>query len=51
MFLVKENTVLNPNTVRMTVEAPMIARKAKPGQFVIIRGDEKGERIPLTISG
>ncbi len=42
MFLVKENTVLNPNTVRMTVEAPMIARKAKPGQFVIIRGDEKG---------
>lgn len=35
----------------MTVEAPKIAGKARPGQFVIIRGDEKGERIPLTIAG
>ncbi len=42
--------VLNENTVSITVDAPKIAKKALPGQFVIIRGHEKGERIPLTIS-
>lgn len=51
MFLIKEKKQLNQNTVSMTVEAPKIAGKARPGQFVIIRGDEKGERIPLTIAG
>ena len=35
----------------MTVEAPLVARKAEPGQFIILRVDEEGERIPLTIAG
>ncbi len=51
MFIVKEKKILNKNTISITVNAPKIAKKARPGQFVIIRGDEKGERIPLTISG
>ncbi len=51
MFLIKEKKILNQNTVSMTVEAPRIAAKARPGQFVILRGDEKGERVPLTIAG
>jgi ferredoxin--NADP+ reductase len=42
---------LAPNTVMFKVEAPWIARKIRPGQFVIVRLDEKGERIPLSISG
>ncbi len=41
---------LNPTVTRMDVEAPLIAKKAQPGQFVILRVDEKGERIPLTIA-
>ena len=40
---------LNSVTTRFVIEAPRIAKKAKPGQFVIIRIDEKSERIPLTI--
>ena len=35
----------------MTIEAPLIAKKAQPGQFVILRVDDKGERIPLTVAG
>ena len=35
----------------MEIEAPLVARKAKPGQFIILRVDENGERIPLTIAG
>ncbi len=42
---------LNPTVTRMDVEAPLIAKKAQPGQFIILRVDEKGERIPLTIAG
>jgi ferredoxin--NADP+ reductase len=42
---------LAPKTVMFKVEAPWIARKIRPGQFVIVRLDEKGERIPLSISG
>jgi ferredoxin--NADP+ reductase len=42
---------LNETTTLMTVEAPMVARKAKPGQFIIFRIDEEGERVPLTIAG
>ena len=41
---------LNPTVTRMDVEAPLIAKKAQPGQFIILRVDEKGERIPLTIA-
>ena len=47
-ILVKK--VLNPAVTLMTVEAPMVARKAEPGQFIILRVDEKGERIPLTVA-
>ena len=50
MFRIIERKELNPGTVKMTVEAPRVAAKAKPGQFVIIRADEFGERIPLTIA-
>ena len=47
-ILVKE--VLNPTVTKMVVEAPLVARKAEPGQFIILRVDEKGERIPLTVA-
>lgn len=42
--------MLTPTICRMKVEAPRLARAARPGQFLIVRTDEKGERIPLTIS-
>ena len=42
--------MLTPTICRMKVEAPRLAAAAKPGQFLIVRADEKGERIPLTIS-
>ena len=41
---------LNPTVTLLTVEAPLIARKGEPGQFVIVRADAEGERIPLTIA-
>jgi len=51
MFKILEKKLLNEATVLMTVDAPLIAKKAKPGQFVILRLDEHSERIPLTIAG
>ena len=51
MFTVLEKRRLNDSTVLMRVYAPRIAKKAKPGQFIIFRADEKGERVPLTIAG
>lgn len=50
MFKIVEKTPLNPSMTRMVVEAPFIAKKAMPGQFIILRVDEFGERIPLTIA-
>ncbi len=50
MFKILEKRQLTPDTVLMKIEAPRIARSAQPGQFVIIRVDERGERIPLTVS-
>ncbi len=50
MFKVVEKRVLNSNVKLMRIEAPFIARKAKPGQFIIFRVDEFGERVPLTIA-
>ena len=41
---------LNPTVTLMEVEAPLVARKAEPGQFIILRVDEEGERIPLTVA-
>ena len=43
--------VLNPTVTQMEIEAPLVARKAKPGQFIILRVDAEGERIPLTVAG
>lgn len=50
MFKILEKKALNSQVTWMTVEAPFIARKVKAGQFVIVRIDEKGERIPLTVA-
>ncbi len=50
MFKILKKEKLAPKTFFMEVEAPMIARKAEPGQFIVIRVYEKGERIPLTIA-
>ncbi len=51
MYKIAEKKVLNPTVVQMKIEAPLVAQKAKPGQFIILRVDEDGERIPLTIAG
>lgn len=51
MFKIVHKRVLNPAVVLMDIEAPFIAKKAKAGQFIIFRIDEKGERVPLTIAG
>jgi len=50
MFEIVQKTALNPTVVRMTISAPLIARKAEPGQFVIVRAGENSERIPLTVA-
>ncbi len=50
MFKILEKTELNPSMTKMVVDAPLIAKKAKPGQFIIFRVDEYGERVPLTIA-
>ncbi|EMS74160.1 sulfide/dihydroorotate dehydrogenase-like FAD/NAD-binding protein [Ruminiclostridium cellobioparum] len=50
MYKIVRKEILNPSVVLMDIEAPYIARKAEPGQFIIFRIDEAGERIPLTIA-
>ncbi len=50
MFEILEKRSLNPTVTLMRINAPMIAKKAEPGQFIILRTDENGERIPLTIA-
>lgn len=50
MYKIVEKDFLTPTICRMKVEAPRLAAAAHPGQFLIVRADEKGERIPLTIS-
>ncbi len=50
MYKILEKTALNSSMTKMVVEAPLIAKKAKPGQFIIFRVDEFGERVPLTIA-
>jgi ferredoxin--NADP+ reductase len=51
MFKILSNENIAPQIFKMEIEAPLVARKARPGQFVMIRLDERGERIPLTIAG
>lgn len=50
MYKIVEKRTLNANTKLMVVDAPHVARKAEPGQFIILRVDENGERVPLTIA-
>lgn len=50
MYLIKEKRQLNSSMTLMTIDAPLVAKKARAGQFIILRIDEKGERIPLTIA-
>lgn len=51
MYKIVRKKVLNPTVTQMEIEAPLVAKKAKPGQFIILRVDEEGERIPLTVAG
>ena len=50
MNRIVEKTPLNPTVTRMVIDAPQVARKAEPGQFIILRVSEDGERIPLTVA-
>ncbi len=50
MNKILKKQVLNPTVTLMVVDAPLVARKAEPGQFIILRVDENGERIPLTVA-
>ncbi len=51
MYKILDKKVLNPTVIQLWIEAPLVANKAKPGQFIILRVDESGERIPLTVAG
>ena len=51
MYKIVEKKSLNPTVTKMEIYAPFVAKKALPGQFIILRVDEEGERIPLTIAG
>ena len=50
MYKIIEKTFLNPTVARITVEAPLVAKKIEPGQFIILMVDEKGERVPFTVA-
>ena len=51
MYKIVTKKVLNPTVTMMEIEAPFVARKAEPGQFIILRVCDDGERIPLTVAG
>ena len=51
MYKILSRKPLNDNVTQIEVEAPLVANKAKPGQFIILRVDEDGERVPFTIAG
>ena len=51
MYKIISKKALNPTVIMMDIEAPLVAKKAEPGQFIILRVDENGERIPLTVAG
>ena len=50
MYKIVKKETLNPTVTLMEVEAPFVAKKAQPGQFIILRVDADGERIPLTVA-
>lgn len=49
MYRIVRKEALKPTVILYEIEAPMVAKKAEPGQFIILRVDEMGERIPITI--
>lgn len=49
-YKIVKKDVLNPQIFLMEIEAPLVAKKAEPGQFIILRIDENGERVPFTIA-
>ncbi len=51
MYRIVNREALNPTVTLMDIEAPLVAKKAEPGQFIILRTDSEGERIPLTVAG
>ena len=51
MYKIVNKKSLNPTVTMMDIEAPLVAKKALAGQFIILRVDEEGERIPLTVAG
>ena len=51
MYRIVKRRPLNSTVVELHIEAPLVAKKAQPGQFIILRVDEDGERIPLTVAG
>lgn len=51
MYKIATKKLLNPTVCQMEIVSPLVAKKAKPGQFIILRVDSEGERIPLTIAG
>lgn len=51
MYRIAKKKKLTAAVTQMEIEAPLVAKKAQPGQFIILRVDENGERIPLTIAG
>ena len=51
MYQILRKKCLNPTVTQMEILAPLVAKKAKPGQFIILRVNEDGERIPLTVAG
>ena len=51
MYRIASKKELNPTVTQMEIEAPLVANKALPGQFIILRVNEDGERIPLTVAG
>ena len=50
MYEIVNKVCLNPTVTRMDILAPLVAKKAEPGQFIILRVDDEGERIPLTVA-
>ncbi len=51
MYKIVDKKILNSTVIQLQIEAPLVANKARPGQFIILRVDENGERIPLTVAG
>lgn len=51
MYQIVSKRILNPTVTMMDIAAPLVARKARAGQFIILRVDDEGERIPLTVAG